>query len=332
MSIQRSSSPDVSRLIAELAAPDALRRETAVARLAVIGARAVTSLIAMAADEAAAAPARVAALEALEAIGDARAAPVALALLENRDVALAVAAIGVLGPVVRLRDARGSRALEPLAALALAQDVAVERRLAALTALEGLPERLLDPIYQALARDPAPRIVARVTRQRSGAVTPLEELIGGGMPDDPAVLAAVVREDADKTRTADLRILVDKIRTRERRALPEVRGAWMAVRGLVHQSLAARGSRIAVYDLREAIEEADGPLPVGFLAAAAGVGNASCLRPLAAAWTKASAGDRWWRDHLAEAFRAIVRREGLTRRHKTIKQILDKWPEAETMI
>ena len=46
-------SADTARLIEELAAPDALRRETAIARLSVIGARAVTRLLALAGNAAA---------------------------------------------------------------------------------------------------------------------------------------------------------------------------------------------------------------------------------------------------------------------------------------
>lgn len=302
------------------------------ARLAVIGARAITPLTSLAADATAAAPARVAALQALEAIGDGRAAGVALALLDDPDDALAIAAIGVLGPVARQRDARASRALERLAALALARDETPNRRLAALSALDELPDRLVAPVYRALVDDPAPRIAARVTRRESGASMPLEVLIERGLPDDPAVLTAVVREDADKTRAAGLRVLVENIRARERDSKLNQRPAWMTVRGLVHQALAARGSRLALYDLRETLEAAAGPLPVGFLAAVAAIGDASCLEPLAAAWLNAAPADRWWRDHLAEVFRAIVKREDLTRRHKAMQRILERWPAAGLLV
>ena len=107
---------------------------------------------------------------------------------------------------------------------------------------------------------------------------------------------------------------------------------WAVVRGVLHQHLAARGSRLALYDLREALEGARGPLPVGFLSAAAVVGDVSCLLPLARAWVDAPPDDRWWRDHVAEAFRAIVAREALGRRHPTLKQILEKWPAAGVLV
>jgi len=35
----------------------------------------------------------------------------------------------------------------------------------------------------------------------------------------------------------------------------------------------------------------------------------------------ASTQDRWWQGHLAQAFRAIVRREKLTRRHAEVKRL-----------
>ena len=105
------------------------------------------------------------------------------------------------------------------------------------------------------------------------------------------------------------------------------REGWQAVRGLLHQHLAARGSRLAVYDLKETLTGMTGPLPVGFLAAAAAVGDADCLEPLAHAWLNAT-DDAWWRAHLTEAFAAIVKREAIGRRHAAIKRILERHPAA----
>ena len=90
-------SSNVGRLIDELQSSDGLRRETALARLAVIGARAVTSLMALAGDDQMPAASRIAALEALQAVGDARATPLSIALSIGADTPIAVAAIGLLG-------------------------------------------------------------------------------------------------------------------------------------------------------------------------------------------------------------------------------------------
>ena len=224
MSIRQSSAADVIRLIAELTGGDSQRREMALARLAVIGQRATTPLLAVATNTQQPIEARVAAFEALEAIGDGR----------------------------------------------------------ALSA---------------------------------------------------AVVAAVAREDGERAPLATLKRAVEIVRSRQEQAPDaETREQWAVVRGVLHQHLAARGSRLALYDLREALESATTLLPVGFLSAAAVVGDTSCLMPLARAWVDSAAPDRWWRDHLAEAFGAIVAREQLTRRHAVLKQILERWPSAGVLV
>jgi hypothetical protein len=47
---------------------------------------------------------------------------------------------------------------------------------------------------------------------------------------------------------------------------------------------------------------------------------------------RARPDDRWWRDHLADAFDAIVKREGVTRRHVVMKRILERWPGAGVLV
>jgi hypothetical protein len=332
MSIRKSSSADVARLIAELAGGDAQRREMALARLAVIGPRATTPLLAVAASPAQHPDVRVAAFGALEAIGDGRALPAAIAALGQPGESVAVAAIGVLGQIARDKDARATRAFDHLAAAALSAESPTALRLAALAALDGQPEKLLKPIYEALSKDPASKVVARVTRRQAGAVEPLETLVARGLPADPDVVAAVAREDGDRAPLTTLKRAVEIVRLRQDEASGAAREKWAVVRGVLHQHLAARNSRLALYDLREALEGATTLLPVGFLSAAAVVGDATCLMPLARAWVESAADDRWWRDHLAEAFRAIVTRENLTRRHATLKQILVRWPSASVLV
>ena len=333
MSIRPSSSADVARLMAELTSGEAQRREMALARLAVIGSRATTALVAVANDSAQHPDARVAAFEALEAIGDGRALAPALAALVAPNESVAAAGVGVLGRLAREKDARGTRAFDQLAALALSSGTATVIRLAALTALEGQPERLLKPIYAALAKDPASRVVARVTRRQAGALESLEVLVTKGLPADPDIAAAVARDDGERAPLTVLKRAVEAVRTREAQASDvATREKWTAVRGMLHQHLASRGSRLALYDLREGLEGATGLLPAGFLSAAAVVGDATCLTPLARAWVESTPHDRWWRDHLAEAFTAIVTREALTRRHPLLKLILERWPAAGVLV
>jgi hypothetical protein len=64
---------------------------------------------------------------------------------------------------------------------------------------------------------------------------------------------------------------------------------------------------------------------VEFLAALALVGDESCLEAIAVAHGRAT--DGWWRQHLADAFRAIVARKRLTRRHSVLKKIQKRSPE-----
>jgi hypothetical protein len=102
------------------------------------------------------------------------------------------------------------------------------------------------------------------------------------------------------------------------------------VRAATHLALAQRGSRLALYDLRETIESARQPVAVEFLAAVTAIGDASCLESLAATYARqaASGPDDWWRRHLADAFRTIVSREKITRRHAVVKKIEKRWKTA----
>ena len=103
-------------------------------------------------------------------------------------------------------------------------------------------------------------------------------------------------------------------------------------RASAHLALAGRGSRLALYDLRESLERAAAPLPVGFLEALLQIGDASCLEAIAAAYVQAPGSSRgsadWWRRQLARAFHTIVKREGLTPRHQLIRKIAKRWGDA----
>ena len=101
------------------------------------------------------------------------------------------------------------------------------------------------------------------------------------------------------------------------------------MRGAVHQALAARGSRVAAYDLREAIETAERALPDDFVRAAAVIGDAAELEALAGAFVRARQPDEsGWRAALADAAREIVAREQLTRRHGAVKRLRARYGEA----
>jgi hypothetical protein len=333
MAMRPSIAVDLSRLVNDLLEDDEARRESAAARLAIIGERAVPRLMHVAGRTDAPPLARAAAFRALAGIADPRAIPAAIHALTDPHTPLVVDAIDALGAFVHGTGPAATAAFDRLAELALDRSAEAERRLAAIGALDGLPERLLRPIYETLASDPASRVVARIVRRQAGTMLSLDEFVERGLPSDPAAFLAALQDDADAAKITTLRRAVDAVRLRESTAADGTRMAWGAVRGRLHQALADRHSRIAVYDLRETLERVRGPLPAGFIAATARIGDATFLEPLAAAWTASTdASERCWRDHLLDTFQAIVRREGLTRRAPAIRRILERHPDAGPLV
>ena len=333
MPIKASAARQIETLIANLGSDRADVREAAVARLTLVGARAVDRLLLML-DAGAPAVAGAAALRTLEAIGDPRALDRVLEALESPDAAVASAAAAAAR--VFLRGARGAAAVDRLASVAL--DTAREDvvRIAAIRALDDLDPATIAPLLEALRRDPND-VVRMATTPTSTAAPPdvIARAADFGLPEDPADLGeALARAGADVSLPLVLRI-IERVREREALEPPPRRDEWMRVRGRAHVTLANRGSRIALYDLRESIEAAERPLPVEFLAALATAGEASCLEAIAAAYSRATPvaatledEGRWWRDHLADAFQLIVRREGLTRGHARMRKIEKRWGSA----
>lgn len=313
-------------MIDALSDPDDVRREAAIARLAVIGPRASEHLL----QECASAPPRAKAgmLRALEAAADPRALPIARTALDDHDEDVAIAAVGMLRSL--LGDAQVSRdALDALVARALDQQQPTAIRSAALDALRDAPADVQAPVFATLANDPSFAMSARTAAVAAPAGTDLwREITEGRLGASPSAVKAAVAAHRASARLTELQQLVDRLHARERQESDEAaREAWRAVRGAVHQALAHRGSRLALYDLRDSLLSSE-RLPVAFLAALEDVGDASCLEPLAAAYDESSrSGDMWWREHVAAAFRAIVQREALTRRHMVMKRLIARWPE-----
>jgi hypothetical protein len=99
--------------------------------------------------------------------------------------------------------------------------------------------------------------------------------------------------------------------------------------GQLHHALAARNSRLGLYDLRERFERAVEPLPLEFVKAVADVGDRSCLDPLAKAFQTVAAPEHaWWRTHVSHAFRTIAARERIGPRSAAAKRIATRWPAA----
>jgi len=333
MVIKASSAAEIRALVDALSGTDEVHREAAVARLAVIGPRAIERLT-DAYRTSRRRDTHLAILRALEAIGHHRSAPVAhAAILEGGDVGVAAAA--VLRPL--LASPHGSIAAEALDALMTAAlDAKAERRLrlAALDALQDMPEAVRSRVADALRDDP----VAHMQGDGARADAIWTDALDGRLPDDPRALRDALASRAAAAPLNTLRKLIDVVGTHEREVDASRRDDWRGVRGALHQALALRGSRVALYDLRESVSELAartdapaGPLPVSFLAALHVLGDESCLEPIAAVWARAGQDDEPWRAQLASAFRTIVRRQKLTRRNAVVKRILSRWPAADEL-
>ena len=149
MSIKPSAAAEIRALIESLSADDDVRREAAIARLAVIGPRAVDRLLASYAGPQTTRATRVAILRVLESIGDSRALSIATgALHEGGD--LAIAATGALRAL--LASGTGDVSTDALDALvATALDRTVERRvrMAAYDALRDMPADVRERVAEA---------------------------------------------------------------------------------------------------------------------------------------------------------------------------------------
>jgi hypothetical protein len=325
--IRKSSAASIDALVADLASESAVTRETAIARLTVIGPRAVDSLVAMVGQPAKSSAARLAALRALEALGDARALDAALLASGDADPGVAAGAVAVAR--VFLKGRRGPAVLDRLTSIALDRARPESVRLAAVAAVADLKASTVKPLWDALGRDPSPAIRKGLTGGRGDPVTEvstsdqLNTAAQSGLPEDSEVLRRLLAAAGADAPLATIHRIIERLRDREAAAPPAIRADWTRTRGAAHVALARRSSRLGLYDLREALEATREPLPVEFLAALSMAGDTSCLEAIAAAHARAT--DEWWRQHLEDAFKAIVAREGLTRRHAVIRKIEKRW-------
>ena len=341
MAIRRSAAAEIAVLLADLCGGDEVARETAGARLTVIGVRAIPHLI-VAFDRAASAGARVAILKVLEATPDRRSAELGAEQLESdgTDPAVRAAAVALLGAY--LESPESTRVLDTLTAFILDAARPDALRLHALDVIERALPQVLDPLRPRLAQDSSSAIRAWASASASTGTPVIDprlaiEAAAAGEPADPRFLGEMVPAGAADTPLPTLHRLIEVARDREAKAsaAPE-RGEWLAVRGMVHLALARRGSRVAVYDLRETLARAAGPLPEGFAEAAGLVGDGDCLESIAGQLARAPAPPdgavREWHDALVRAGRAIVARERLTRRHAVMKKIVRLAPDVASAL
>lgn len=296
-------------LIEHLRDGSPVQREAAIARLRVIGARAVDRLVALARSRG---PdgARAAALKALEGIDEPRSREAALALLADPSAAVAAAAVNVM----RAWIGSDTVVLDAITALALDKTRPTPARLAALDALAELPRAMIQPVlHQVDAEDAA--FADRVAGARRSTAL-----------DDPSGAREWIAKRGATAPLSEVHAMIARIRDREREeSSARRREEWQVVRAAAHLALAERDSRVALYDLRETFDTAQSALPLDLLNAAASIGDASCLEPMARAWTRAGR-ELWWKDRLAYTARAIVAREKLTSRSAVIKRVRERHP------
>lgn len=297
----RRATGDIDRLIADLQSSDSIRRDAAVARLRILGNRALPRLIDLVAAHESAAV-RALALDALEGLDDVRAIDVAFDALRDGNIEVVIAALGVLRRWVA--EETGTRLLDAITAITVDRSRDARVRVAALAALSELPEHLVRPI-----RDQAP---------------PPES--AGPSLDDPVQVREWIQAYGAGATLSTLHELITRTREREHaESSSRLRSEWLQARGRAHQALAKRDSLVALYDLRETFEAATGALPQSFLSTAAAIGDASCLEPLARAWATAGK-DLDWNHQLSTTAATIMRREKLTGRSAAVKKLRANFP------
>ena len=322
------------------------------ARLTVIGSRAVERVIAVAREDGETAAARAAAWRALEAIGDPRALDPALHALASSTIDTNVGAAAAGVSRVFVRGPRGAAVVDRLTSVVLDRSRDETLRVAALLVLRTLDPATIAPLIASLADDPSPTVRsvrlsasaptsidgatarprrrasrggghANVPKEREGFSRAISDAAVRGLGDDPDALRTAIAHAAADVPLDHLRRIVDRVREREGAEPAWKRDQWRKVRAAAHVALAKRGSRLALYDLRESLGQRVDTMPVELMTALSLIGDASCLEAIAAAHAKTR--DSWWCHHLADAFFTIVTREKLTQRDPLLKKIARKW-------
>jgi HEAT repeat protein len=310
--IRASSASTLDSLIKALGSESSIDRETAIARLTLSGGRALPRLIELVtADKSV--RARIGALKVLEGVAAEGALGPILSAAAAPDAEVAAAAIAAVVPL--LSGPRGSVAVDQLTATALDPNRDQRVRVAAIRALKTLKPSTIAPLLKTLAKDRHDAVRLAAVSSHADAVVVLTAAARGQLPERAADLEAALDEASSQVSLADLLHIIEHVRPRQE---------LIRARGRAHAALAARGSRIALYDLRESIEPGT-PLSIEFVAALTRIGDSSALEAIATAY--AATKDAWWRRQLAAAFRTISKREKITRRSAVVKRIEKRRPD-----
>jgi HEAT repeat protein len=334
VAIKASAAREIDALVADLTGPDTIAREAAIARLTVIGSRAVERLLGIIRTSEGS-QTRISAFRALEGIRDPRSLEPALAVAaSDKDAGVAAAAVGLARAFIQ--QEKGASIVERLTTLALDRVRPDAVRLAAMAALKDLPPSTVAPLLSALADDPSKAIRSEATRSpaatrphgrgRLDVESVLARAADGSLPDSPDQLREALASAPRATTLAALLRIVERVRERESAESAKQRERWASARAAAHLALAKRRSRIGLYDLREWLESPRAALHLDALAALALIGDDSCLEPIATRY--AAPQDEWSKTRLADLFRSIVTRDRVSRRRPVIKRIERKQKQA----
>jgi hypothetical protein len=307
MPIVPSRAGEIKELIVALGDGRAARRDAALAKLTLIGARCVPQAIAALKSRTAAV--RVGALATLERVASPRVVPEIAPVLADADdsvAARAAQALAVLGGapaakalrrvlrsprlavalaaaegLIRLQDHGVGEALEPLLGILFDEDAQDDVRLVAFASLARLPRSERAPLLKRLSGTRSIRL-ARAA---------------GGQPLPKGVAAIPnLHHEIERLREASDHSMTPSARDESRAHL--------------HLALARLDSRIALYDLREMLEARPLRSAGELLEAAQLIGDKSLVPPLA----RLASEEPGLVDLCIAAFGAIVRRESLGRK------------------
>jgi HEAT repeat protein len=390
MPIVPSRSQRIQDLLCRLSSASGKERDSAVARLTLVGARAVEPLIAFL--PTAAPSARRAALEVLDRLGDGRALPAILARVHDAEETVALRALELAGshpdpralpalaevlegagsPARRREAAKGLArlqasglvdALDPLVRRLVDETEEEPLRLAILDALAALEPPLaastLRPLLRRLRRSAGPVLAARavsLARALDGgppAIDTVDELLGR-LPASPLASSEAERigRALSQARVAPLERLHEALDAAREPNAVRVLASALADTGQpasisvlhralgrlgpirpqagspddesrlharldLHRALAALGSRIALFDLRDSIEARPRTLMAALLGVAARIGDGSLVPSLA----RAASEDPTLLRPCADAFAAIARRTKLRRTSAALRAV-----------
>src|SRR6185369_6125364 len=202
MPIRPSAGAEVRQLIEALGAADDVTRESAIARLAVIGPRALEHLL----NDFPAATARVRAgmLRVFEATDDARVLPLVRASLADASASVQSTAIGVLRALAASEQPKVARdALDALVAVALDSERIAAVRLTAIEALRDQPD-VWQPLKAKLAGDPDPAISGGAAAPPATPAGGWADAVAGRLPAAPAAVKRLLASSRASARLTEL--------------------------------------------------------------------------------------------------------------------------------